>query len=667
MLSRIVASLFVASFAPITVLAAAQDSHIREVRLSSGGLAEVVRVAPVSQEGIITLEVPLDQVDDILKSAVLLSDKASARGLSLAGPKPLSESLKGLPFDIDALASVPSLLTAIQGTSVTVTSNGKTVQGVVLGVETRQGAEGMQHPLLSLLTPTGSVTTLELARDAALTIEDATLRGQLVKAVDAITRAKNDRSRTITIQVHGLQNDNVDLSYVVAAPIWKTAYKVVSGENGKARLQAWTVMENASGEDWKDVKIVLTSADPVTLEQRLHDWYWKDRTNLPVNTASSYVPSADTGNLNNRLYAQNRVVESPVSRAKPSAVRALAAPMPEFVAANSAHYGGSAASLSEAPAAASESDISATFELPGVFSLANGDTLSVPIVDVEIPASMVSLYRAGEGSQHPVAAMMLENKAGVSLPAGILTVYDAKTGYVGDAQLAGLPVDDTRLASFATDRKVTVTEDTNPVDEVVEAKFIDGVLQLTHKVRLVTSYDVSGALDGDRTVVIEHPVRAGWSFSSANSDGKTATHHRLKVSLGKGEKKTVEAVQEQLRRNTVAVMDVAPQALLNWSSSSTNKALAAKLVQLADARKQAVEARNGLAKSDEAKERLELEQDRIRQNLGAVPQGGDLATRYLKQLDNTENEIRTLAGQRVKLEEEVLRVEGHVQQLMRTF
>lgn len=669
MLNRIVASLFVASLAPITVFAANQNGPIREIRLSSGGLAEIVRAAPVSKEGVIRLEIPLEQVDDILKSLVLNNAKASAASFSLVGPEPLSESFKGLPFTAEALASVPSLLTALQGASVTVTSHGKTVQGMVLGVEARQGAEGAQSSLLSVLTPAGTVATLELTQDASVTVDDPTLRGKLVQATGAIARAKNDRSRVINVNVRGAAGDSVDVAYVVAAPIWKTAYKVMSQADGKARLQAWTVLENASGEDWQNVRLVLTSADPVTLTQRLHQWYWKERANLPVNTASAYVPDADSGNLSSRAQAEHASRAARFS-AK-AAPRAPSSPMPADIAAVSeaaadVRYGG-AMPPSEDSATASESDISATFELPGTYDLANGETLSVPIVDSDVPATMVSLYRAGGATRHPVAALMLHNTTGVSLPAGILTVFDAQTGYVGDAQLAGLPNDDTRLASFATDRKVTVTEDREPVDELVEAKVIDGMLRMTQKSRLVTQYTITGALDGARTVVIEHPVRPGWTFSSPDSDGKTANHHRLKTSVGQGAQKTVQAVDEQLRRETYAMVDAAPDMLLGWSASSTDKALAAKLVQLADARKQAIVAQNALDQWGEERERLVQEQDRIRQNLAAVPEGSDMGTRYLKHLEDTENDIRALMTQRVALEEEVQRLEGQVQKILRTF
>ena len=457
------------------------------------------------------------------------------------------------------------------------------------------------------------------------------------------------------------------MSYVVASPIWKTAYKVVAQENGKARLQAWTVLENASGEDWKNVKIVLTSADPVTLRQRLHQLYWKERYDLPVSTASMNVPDADTGNLANRetaaMASRTRMKSMARAPAAPMMAEAAVAPAPADMADQ---YGGATASARDSTAA-SESDISATFALPGTYDLPNGDTLSVPIVDAEVPATMVSMYRAGASSRHPVAALMLENTTGVSLPGGILTIYDANAGYVGDAQLTGLPNADTRLASFATDRKVTVTEDHQPVDEIVQAKMVDGMLRVTQKSRIVTRYTVSGALDGERVVVIEHPVRGGWTFESSDSDGKTASHYRLKTTVPAGQERVVQAIDEQLHRDTFALADTAPDMLLGWSASSPDQALAAKLIALAEARKKQIDAENALQRLDQTRDRLVSEQERIRQNLGAVPANSDMGARYLKQLESSENAIRDLQEKFSVLENDVQRLTSEVQQMLRSF
>lgn len=666
MFNRIVASLFVAAVFSATALAS-ENGPIREIRLSSGGLAEILRAAPVGKDDVVRLEVPLEQVDDILKSVVLNSATATVAGFSLVGPSPREESFKGLPFTVESLASVPLLLKALQGTSVTVTSNGKTVQGKVLGVEPRKGADGAQYFLLSALTSDGVVATLELAPDASVVVDDAELRGKLVEATEAIGRASNDRSRVININVKGATSGAVDVSYVVAAPIWKTAYKVVVQADGKARLQAWAVLENASGEDWKGVKIVLTSADPVTLRQRLHQLYWKDRHEVPVNTASTNVPEVDTGNLANRAKAQRSAMAARAQSQSmaDSTMEFAAAPPPPAAPALASGYGGAAPTQDSA--VANESDISATFTLPGVYDLANGDTLSVPIADAEVPATMVSLYRASARSPHPVAALMLSNATGVSLPAGILTIYDATSGYVGDAQLAGLPNEDTRLASFATDRKVTITEDRKPTETLVQAKVVDGMLSLTQKTRIVTRYTVTGALDGARTVVIEHPVRSGWTFSSEQSDGKTASHYRLKASVPAGQEKTLEAVDEQLQRQVYALADTEPDMLLSWSASSPDPALATKLVELADTRKKQIAVQTELQHLEQTHERLVNEQDRIRKNLSAVAANSDLSTRYLKQLEGSENEIRSLDAKRGQLQDDAQSLEGRVKQILRTF
>lgn len=650
---------------------ASANGPIQQIRLSSGGLAEITRSAAIGKDGQLQLDVPIDQVDDILKSLVLDGKSVSVGGLSLTGPQPMEDSFRGLPFGAGALSSVPALLGAIQGTAVSVTSNGKTVQGKVLGVEERIGPDEQRQFLLSVLTARASVETLALAQDAAVAIEDEALRAKLAAAADAIGRAANNRSRAINVKVQGPAGQDVKLSYVVAAPIWKTAYRVVTGEGGKARLQAWTVLENASGEDWKNVKVTLTSAQPVTLSQRLHERYWRDRHDVPIDTATRDVPDADSGNLGERERAAQAAADQLRRSAQQRAARAM--PMAEFAAAapapapEPAAMAGMGMAAPGQAAAATESDLSVTFELPGRYDLANGDTLSVPIVDADIDASLVSLYRAGSRSSHPVAAVMLRNGTGASLPPGILTIYDARSGYAGDARLAGLPDGDTRLASFATDHKVTVTQDQKPTEQITDIKAVDGMLQVSQKRRLATTYTVSGALDGGRTVVIEHPVRSGWTFESKQADGRTATHHRLKTEVPARQEKTLTAVDEQIQQLRYGLTDMNADALTRWSASAADPALAKKLGQLSAARARQADAERGLQRIDEELEQLSGEQGRIRGNLSSVPEGSDLGKRYLKQLEDSENAYAALTAKRQAARAALDKQEADARQLLRAF
>ena len=45
------------------------------------------------------------------------------------------------------------------------------------------------------------------------------------------------------------------LSYVTEAPSWKPSYRVVVGKDGKVDLQGWAIVDNTSGEDWKNVRL----------------------------------------------------------------------------------------------------------------------------------------------------------------------------------------------------------------------------------------------------------------------------------------------------------------------------------------------------------------------------------------------------------------------------
>jgi len=647
-----------------TVLASGSGS-IDAITLSSGGVAEISRKPVVSDGGIIEIEVPLNQVDDVLKSLVLKGGKGAIKSISLAGPNPLEETFRQLPFSPSSLSSMSAFLSSIPGTSVTVSSAGKTVKGKVLGVEAVAQSDDAKFHVLTVLDQDGQIQTIKLGEDTSLSVDDAEMKLKLTNATTALGRGSNDSARVIRITVGDLSATDSRLAYIVAAPIWKTAYRILTEPNGKARLQAWAVVENASGEDWKDVKLTLASADPVTLKQRLHQIYWKDRAEVIVDTATNNVVEADTGNLANRMRARPTASEKAAAfETEEQMSDAVLAPAPAI----SGYGGGSAAAYpNSAVAAASENDTSASFELPGTFSLTNGDSLSVPIADAQIEAEMISVYRNGSSNIHPVAAIMLKNSTGNSLPGGILTVYDSGAGYVGDAQLLNLPKDDTRIAAFATDRKVTITQEQEPTRQITDIKVVDGVVRISEKMRETTTYRISGALDADRTVIIEHPVRDGWSFSSHADDGKTVSHHRLKASVKAGEEQSIVAVDEQLQSESFGLIDVDPAALLSWSSSASDKGVAEKFSQLAKVRQQQIDKQLELQRSEEKLQDLQSEQKRIRENIAAVPENSDLKAKYLTMLEESENSISEASKTREASKADIDRFTNEVRQQIRNF
>ena len=647
----------------------ADGGTIREVRLSSGGLAEVVRSVPVGGGGAVRIEVPLDQVDDVLKSLVVIGGAARVRSLSLGGLSPVDEVMRRMPFSADDMAGLPSLLGRLQGVRVEAGGSGRKVTGTVLGVSAAQGENGAQTPVLAVLADEGGAIAVPLTAEVAVKILDASVLAKIAEASAAIGRARADGSRTISLVLEGPEGGRADIAYVVAAPIWKTAYRVVvNAGKSTARLQAWAVLENATGENWDDVRLTLSSGSPVTLKQRLFERYWRERPEVPVDVNGVAAPRPDGGamakSMDQRLNEPARALAAPAAapyfgEGVADMAMAMAAPSPAGT-----RYEAAAPTVE---ASAAEGDVSAAFAVPGTVDLAAGETLSVPILDRDVKAERIALFQPNGGSAHPVAALMLRNDTPTSLPPGILTMYDGTDGYLGDAQLLALPAGETRMASFALDRKVRISSIEEPLRTMMKVKAAGGMLTADVRSRIRTVYTIEGAADGARDVVIEHALRPGWEFASKAEFATSDTAHRLRASVGQGGRATVEAVEERVEEETTALVDGDPGILLSWASAIDDETAKAALGDLAAARRRMAAAEQGIADLDGERKRIVREQERIRANLAAVPAQSELATGYLATLTRQEEQLAGLEGRRggfeARLEVERQAVEAAVGRL----
>src|SRR4029077_4965910 len=88
--------------------------------------------ATVDGNATLSIDVPIDQVDDILKSLVVYDDGGTAGEITLPGREPLTQAFVDLPFDRAALDSAPALLNALQGADVRVTGAKPMPGGAVL-------------------------------------------------------------------------------------------------------------------------------------------------------------------------------------------------------------------------------------------------------------------------------------------------------------------------------------------------------------------------------------------------------------------------------------------------------------------------------------------------------------------------------------------------------
>src|SRR6202008_4812441 len=132
-----------------------------------------------------------------------------------------------------------------------------------------------------------------------LEFKDARLGEQVGDALVALRTAQDRTGRDITIQLAEGGKRTVRIGYVAETPVWKAAYRLTLPKPGedKARLQGWVVLENMTGNAWKDVEVTLSSAAPVTFRQALYDPYYVTRQLIAPPVSRSALPRGDQGQV----------------------------------------------------------------------------------------------------------------------------------------------------------------------------------------------------------------------------------------------------------------------------------------------------------------------------------------------------------------------------------
>ncbi|QBH18262.1 DUF4139 domain-containing protein [Alcaligenes faecalis] len=615
---------------------AAWAQQIEAITLSSAGMAEIERQIPITDTGTAQLRVPLNQVDDILKTLMAVDGKSRIESLTLSGLAPLKESFDSLPFSAKDLGSPAALAQALRGQQLSASSQGRQVRGAVLGVQTIAATnERSSQAILSVLTEQGQIQTLELGPDTSLEVLDKTVQQQLQQAAQVLAGQNNQQSRDIQLVLNKTDTKTARLSYLIPAPVWKSSYRLMMQE-GKARLQAWAIFENTTGEDWKNVKVTLSSGSPVMLRQRLLERYWNERPELPVAVGSAIAPKADT---------QASVRANQAHPAMANAMRARMAPPAPAPIAEAAYMADSALSKqwaaggANSDAQAQEGQTQVRFSLPETVNVPTGQTVSVPFMDTSLQAEALSVYRSGQAGDHPTAAIWVNNQQANSLPPGIITVFDQQDGHVGDAELAGLPTGEQRLIYFAQDSKVQIREEQTEEYRLSNTRVSDGVARSEWTRFQNFRFEITGPANEDRTVLIQLPRQDGWSFKSDAHDSDTAQEHRLKVKVPKGKTITVTAQLSLQDQTELRLEDIDETLLAQWRGNGQDQALQAKMDKLIELRRQLSQVQQAQNLAVERLNETIAEQERIRANLAAVSAQSTLGERFSAQLAQQEDQI----------------------------
>lgn len=655
----------------LTCGAGAAELPLARVVLSNSGLAQFTHAGTVTGGSSIDLAVRLDQVDDILKSLTVFDEKGAVGAVSLPGKAPLVELFRDLPFGPDALTSPTALLNALVGAEVEIAGS-VGAKGRIFRVESEEislpnNSGTIKRHRLTLMTDNGLVQAV-IEDVTALRFTEPQTKAQIERALIGLAENRAKERRRLSIGFLGTGTRKVAISYVVAAPVWKTAYRLVLPKDGaKARLQGWAVVENLTGGDWQNIDLVLVSGNPVALRQALYTAFFTDRPEVEVTTAARLVPRTDDAD-DQPSPVRKKAVPAAAARALAPRQAQIAqterSGAPVFERAPSAP----AATMAEAEEAATQ----LIYRFPAKLSLATGNTMMVPFVDRAVTATRTWLYQPDTAARRPLAAVRVHNDSDSGLPAGIVTAYDALTDgnvdFVGDAQLPLLPKGTFKFVTFALDAKTDIRREDKGVLRTVLGKAVNGVLTLTTRSRRTIAYEVTAPPDEDREIVVEEPRIDGWKPSPESKDvEETPTRFRHKIVAAKGQATKATLSMERIDGETIVLTSLGAEDILArirglQNESAALKDTAAKLGAIvADINK----ARSQRTQIDSERKKIGEDQERIRRNLQSVGQGSDLGRQYIESLKKQEERLAEIARADQALEAEIAARRVAAEQLAR--
>lgn len=271
----------------------------------------------------------------------------------------------------------------------------------------------------------------------------------------------------------------------------------------------------------------------------------------------------------------------------------------------------------------------------------------LPIVNENVEGKKVSIYNPGVQPKHPLHGLKLVNTTDLHLMQGPITVYD-DGAYAGDAQIMDLAPKVERLISYALDLDMEVSPSGEQKPQVMTSiKIVGGTLKATTKYSRYRDYKIKSSAKKDRTLLIEQPIDAQWKLVAPKEPAeKTRSMYRFAVQVPAVKTADLKVEEEHVEQPQWLIIHQQDQFLLGIAS---NKEIDPKVKA---ALEEVIQRRRAIAQLGAKQQELDqkinvvnVEQARIRANMGQLDRTSDLYRRYVKKFSEQEDTVEKLRGQ----------------------
>jgi hypothetical protein len=658
-----------------TVLAA--DLPVKQVVLYKHGVGFFERTGTLGPGESARLDFDASDMNDVLKSLTLTdSGGGKISGLRYDSMDPLSHKLAEFPFEIQGGQSLAAMFDQLKGARVELKLGNDTVAGLIVSGRVVEGTDKQsEREFLTLMLDSGEMRTVDLNAASGIRFPDVKLQSQFKDYLGALSAARSKDKRSVYIDSSDAKERQVVASYMIPAAVWKSSYRLIFGEKGQPTLEGWAIVYNTTGEDWTKVQLSLVSGRPISFVSQLYAPKYVNRpgAELADDAAARPVVHDESYSVDGQPLLDQRAGGGGGGGRGGARSMAMQVPPPPPPAAPRAKspYGTSAGLASAemlrdgndefksvAPstivASASAGELGELFEyrIAQPVTIRKDESAMLPFLQQAIDGRKLLIY-SDHSSQHPTNAAELTNSTGKTLDGGPITVYDGGA-YGGEALMETLKAGDKRLISYAVDLGTRITEAFGSKAAVVrEIHANRGMMTVKSSMEETRTYTIRNVDQKAKTLILEHPLRQGYTLLNQKPSEKTSSNYRFEIALAADKSQEFAVNEERVFDQSYQVTNVTPDFLGAYIQNRTlSDAGRRQLQRISDEKSQIAENDRALEDNRNQIRDLTSDEDRIRQNINSlnnVSSQQQLVQSYAKQLDAHEQQLAALRDGQAEL------------------
>jgi hypothetical protein len=454
---------------------------------------------------------------------------------------------------------------------------------------------------------------VRLSKVKGVTLKDGDLAMQFHRRLDATAGEGMFQQVEVAIRLGGADTHDLLVSYVVEAPMWKPTYRVVLPEGGKgeALLQAWAVVDNISGEDWRNVSLALTAGAPIAFRYDMHtprrvfredltESVHRRRARVAVGETSYDESEAsegveeDRGDLDDaEAAAEAYPVGGAAGYGRASGAPAAPPPPPaskpasrtrlsamnketkkgdgyyEYAPADEPADDKSAISMDNlrrstmAQARATQASGLSRFDIKQRVTVPDGSSTMVAIVNQPVAGEEAFLFdpRGGGGAgyeQNPFRVVRFKNTTPFMLEPGPISIYSGGS-FVGEGISQVVGAGTSATIPFAVEPSLLVTKETPGVPEELKLlKIVRGTIHAERFHQVKTVWKAKSQKKEGFKLLIRHP-RYGTGYTLKDRPegaDDLADAYLIPVTVTKGQSQGgVELIEQTPRTTTIGLWD----------------------------------------------------------------------------------------------------------------